>query len=510
MKKYTLVLMFILVCKSIFCQQIFFNKIFKTNGSEQSRGLQESDSFYFVSGHQIDTTSNFQRMFIYTLNKQGALLHHFPLYTDSFDYYAGFKGAMTISFDKCIAIAGSILDTNNDVYGFVNKISFNNNSFWKSDFKDTISLRQGNWLTVRDMKQTPDSGFILAAQIYGDQPMETRCMLIKTDSLGNMQWYNNSYFSYNIETQPWEIVVTPDSGYLVVGYKWDGYDQNGWILKTDKYGTMQWQKVLGGQYDDFINAACITPDGNIVVVLNDQFQDVGYKISQMQVIKYSMAGAVIWNKQFYYNRSITCKSIVAMDDNSLALTGYNYVIDTILQKYAEPSYIFKLNPQGDSVWFRHFIYHSSNPNVLDYLNKSTAIDMISTSDGGFLVCGDYIQYPPNVVPQSSWLVKLDSLGCDTPGCQLIGVKELEIRNEKLEIFPNPFGEEIHIGLPESFLGGKLVMYDVQGKKAMETEVPANWGQQNFALETPDLKPGVYLVELVGEDGGVWRRRVLKQ
>jgi hypothetical protein len=68
---------------------------------------------------------------------------------------------------------------------------------------------------------------------------------------------------------------------------------------------------------------------------------------------------------------------------------------------------------------------------------------------------------------------------------------------------------MHVVLPEGYSGGKLVMYDVQGKKAMETEVPANWGQQNFALETPDLKPGVYLVELVGKDGGVWRRKALK-
>jgi hypothetical protein len=135
--------------------------------------------------------------------------------------------------------------------------------------------------------------------------------------------------------------------------------------------------------------------------------------------------------------------------------------------------------------------------------------MIQTSDGGFLVCGDYRQYLPVMLPQSSWLVKLDSLGCDTPGCQLIGVKELEMRNEKLEIFPNPFGEEIHIGLPESFLGGKLVMYDVQGRRAVETEITQSHGQQSFTVQTPDMKPGVYLVEVVGKDGRVWRRKVVK-
>jgi hypothetical protein len=82
--------------------------------------------------------------------------------------------------------------------------------------------------------------------------------------------------------------------------------------------------------------------------------------------------------------------------------------------------------------------------------------------------------------------------------------------QELEIFPNPFSDIMHVVLPEGFSGGKLVMYDVQGKKAMETEVPANWGQQNFAMETNLLNPGIYLLELTDRDGRVWRRKAVKK
>jgi hypothetical protein len=115
-----------------------------------------------------------------------------------------------------------------------------------------------------------------------------------------------------------------------------------------------------------------------------------------------------------------------------------------------------------------------------------------------------------MLPQSSWIVKLDSLGCDTPGCHLISIEERVLSMQELEVFPNPFSEIMHVVLPEGYSGGKLVMYDVQGKKAMETEVPANWGQQNFAVETNLMNPGIYLIELTDRDGRVWRRKAVKK
>jgi hypothetical protein len=493
-------------------QTHYFNKTLLTSLAEQSVGVIELDSGYWFYGHQRDSLTIKQVDFLYKTDYQGNLLQKSSWGDPNVTYTAVMKSGISSTYDLNLVLGGAVVDTNSN-WGFLMKVNKFGDTLWRKKYIDTISIRQGSWLNVRCVKQTPDSGFILAAQIYGDQPQETRCMLIKTDSLGNMQWYNNTYFSYNIETQPWEIVVTPDSGYLVVGYKWDGYDQNGWILKTDKYGTMQWQKVVGGQYDDIIYTACITPDGNIVVVLSDDFQylsNLGIYASKIIAIKYTITGSVIWQKEHLCNISMNCRGIVALNDNSLVLTGYNYIIDSITQWDSEPSYIFKLNSQGDSIWFRHIVHHAPNHNYAPGLNKSTAIDMIRTIDNGFLVCGDYMQFPPKVVPQSSWLVKLDSLGCDTPGCHLVSIEERGRSIEGLEVFPNPFGDEMHLELPGLFGGGGLVMYDVQGGRVLEMEVPASQGYQPFTVQTSHLKPGVYLVELAGKEGKLWKRKVVKR
>ena len=144
----------------------------------------------------------------------------------------------------------------------------------------------------------------------------------------------------------------------------------------------------------------------------------------------------------------------------------------------------------------------------EFINKIN--DIILTDDGGFLTIGFFVDWHPGIMYEDAWIVKTDSLGCDTPGCQIIGIEERVLSMQELEVFPNPFSEIMHVVLPEGYSGGKLVMYDVQGKKAMETEVPANWGQQNFTLETNLMNPGIYLLELTDRDEKVWRRKAVKK
>jgi hypothetical protein len=166
--------------------------------------------------------------------------------------------------------------------------------------------------------------------------------------------------------------------------------------------------------------------------------------------------------------------------------------------------MMKLNPNGDSVWARYYSYGA-------FTDVGQFERMILTDDGGFLAVGYYYPIPPPAGTGSRpWIVKMDSLGCDTPGCHLIGISELEIRNEKLEIFPNPFGAEMQVELPEEFGGGMLVMYDMQGRRVVEADAPAGYAQGSFTVQTGHLMPGVYLVEIAGKDGRVWRRKAVKK
>ncbi len=82
------------------------------------------------------------------------------------------------------------------------------------------------------VQQTPDNGYILTGQKSGNG---TDLWLIKTNSLGNMDWnknYGGTYADYGLSVQ-----TTNDNGYIIAGQKSvTGNNTDFWILKTDSQG----------------------------------------------------------------------------------------------------------------------------------------------------------------------------------------------------------------------------------------------------------------------------------
>lgn len=117
-------------------------------------------------------------------------------------------------------------------------------------------------------------------------------------------------------------------------------------------------------------------------------------------------------------------------------------------------------------------------NGVEQVSGETANDFTSpvtykvTSDGGTNV--------------QDWLVTVDIA---------TGIKE--IKKESLKVFPNPFDTRttIYFDNPEH-KEYQLTLYDLSGKKALETGKITSSG---FVLERGNLKSGVYLMELIGEN-----------
>lgn len=110
-----------------------------------------------------------------------------------------------------------------------------------------------------DLVATPDSSVILVG--YSCNVSDCNPMLMKIDSAGNMQWsytYGDSLFG-----RFYAIDILPD-GALVMGG--DATDQltvfHGFIVKTDADGQMLWGKI-----NDFTEVRSIgtTPDGKIIM-----------------------------------------------------------------------------------------------------------------------------------------------------------------------------------------------------------------------------------------------------
>ncbi len=166
-------------------------------------------------------------------------------------------------------------------------------------------------------------------------------------------------------------------------------------------------------------------------------------------------------------------------------------------------FIMKLTENGDSVWYRNYNHQSYMvPGA-----ENNLYDIKPTADSGFIACGDFINwYQP--IHQSTWIVKTDSLGCDTPGCQYATIKKLEQRDNKILIYPNPCRDYFTIlfSLPPGSKKVVFTLYNSVGVKVKEMVLPPN--THKFKVNTNSLTSGIYFGALLVDGGVVGKTKVV--
>ncbi len=104
-------------------------------------------------------------------------------------------------------------------------------------------------------------------------------LVIKMNPMGNVIWKNN-YGGSNLDNAR-SIIETQDKNYIFTGqtYSFD-YDVSGnkgyydaWLVKIDSNGEIDWQKCLGGIYEDAGLSIKASQNGNLVLAGNSRSKD---------------------------------------------------------------------------------------------------------------------------------------------------------------------------------------------------------------------------------------------
>ncbi len=152
-------------------------------------------------------------------------------------------------------------------------------------------------------------------------------------------------------------------------------------------------------------------------------------------------------------------------------------------------WICKIDEEGDSLWWREY-EHFDDPEW--HMNK--LYDLHLTSDGGYVAVGQTATF---YEPQQAWLMKVDSFGCDTPGCQSVGILETQnISKGTFLIYPNPAIERINCRIHSVKDIGLVSVYNLYGLKQDEVVVPK--GQKEIQIDVSDYPAGVYVAVLKSE------------
>ncbi len=225
---------------------------------------------------------------------------------------------------------------------------------------------------------------------------------------------------------PVVINLTSDGGYIlagatlssasgnVTGINHGGYDI--WVLKFDALGNIQWQKLIGGSFDEFAFQIQQTSDGGYIIGGNSNSSQSG-DVTQTSrgdfdfwVVKLTSIGDISWNKLLGGNNTDFLMDLKQTSDGGYVATGFS--------RSSQSGDITDINHNDKDYWVVKLTNLGANSwNKLLGCNTTEGPFAISqTADGGYIVAGHSDGNNNGDVTNTNhgyydfWLIKLNSGG----------------------------------------------------------------------------------------------------
>ncbi len=150
------------------------------------------------------------------------------------------------------------------------------------------------------------------------------------------------------------IQKTSDGGFIVAGYMTiSGTNTDAWVLKLDKDGNVQWQKVFGGPFADQAYDVKETSDGSYIVA--------GYSVTSVPttqsngfIVKLDSGGNFLWSLTYGGTANDEFRSLTISKES-----GIEYIIVTGYTRSfgapGEDAWVMKVNSSdGSIVWQKRY------------------------------------------------------------------------------------------------------------------------------------------------------------
>lgn len=230
--------------------------------------------------------------------------------------------------------------------------------------------------------QGDDGGYLLGGGIPGT----SNSVLVKLDSLGNIQWQQNLIVSVL------SIQKTEEGGYVLGGMR--NPSTNGgpdyWVIKMNAAGATEWQKGFGGNTSDILRSIQQTADGGYILGGYSQSDIWGDKTENNHgpsytydywVVKIDSAGNLQWENTIGGNGYDWLYSAKQTADGGYIIGGYsdsNISGDKNENSLGSEDYwIIKLDALGNIVW-----QNTIGGNSRDFFRSLEVTD-----DRGFILGG---------------------------------------------------------------------------------------------------------------------------
>jgi len=244
----------------------------------------------------------------------------------------------------------------------------------------------------QEVKQTKDGGYIIVGYTYKRSGFSD-LWLVKTDKYGEVEW--DKIFGGNNVDDGVNVEETPDGGYSVLGTtsSFGNGSSDIWLIKTDSQGNEEWSKTFGYQYSDRGFSFKLTADGGYIITggTSVNTKDGNWNI---WMIKTDAVGNEEWNQIFPSEIGGAGRHVVQTTDHGFILLGTQSVYSPLGTSIP---IIIKTDQNGNKEW--ETIIEG------DGLPRGQVIK--ETRHGDFVVIGS--KRSPNLY-RDIWILKIDSKG----------------------------------------------------------------------------------------------------
>ena len=168
--------------------------------------------------------------------------------------------------------------------------------------------------------QTIDGGYAIVGRTESYGAGLEDFWLIKTDSVGHMQW--NFTYGGTESDEALSLVQTFDGGYAIAGITRSVGTDSGesWLVKTDAGGDLEWSQTYGGKNGDRAYSMVQTADGGYA--LAGYTESFGAGLRDFWLIRTDVSGNHVWNKTYGGVNDDVAYSVVQTTDERYVLAGY--------------------------------------------------------------------------------------------------------------------------------------------------------------------------------------------
>jgi hypothetical protein len=287
-------------------------------------------------------------------------------------------GSLSLAHDSGYILTGNTSSVDGNLLGnhgfddaWVVRLDTKGNILWQKCY--------GGSSTDRGMHIAPaGSGYIMLGTTTshdGDVPYAhlynyNDLWVVRLDSVGNILW-QQLYGGYGLE-DPSVIKQTPDSGFIVAAHtNFQDFNVTGphgsnydiWILKLDAAGNLEWEKFLGGTGKESAGDIEIHPLGGYLVagITTSSDGDVtGFHgpatKSDAWVVRLSATGNILWQKCYGGTDTDILSDIEILPDHSFVAAGTTYSVDgdVSTKRGNGDCWLVACNPDGNLLWEKTF------------------------------------------------------------------------------------------------------------------------------------------------------------